>query len=105
MKFKTKEEYLKFREAFKGLAQKKQLYSASYYLIRNFMMDKDPKNGFSPITRPTKLQNGHKAYEKLSESFRNASRLSGYWHELGIDPERLPELMASLKADVEYYND
>ena len=53
----SKEEFLQFREAFKAKAKAKTITSADI-LLYNLVRNKDPKNGFTPITSQVKLNNG-----------------------------------------------
>jgi len=56
--FATKEDYLAFRAAWAKASQQGRLF-ASHHLMYNLIRGKNPERGFTPITKFTKLTNGH----------------------------------------------
>lgn len=52
--FTSKEQYMKFREAFKKIAREKKV-TGIHMVLLNVARFKDPFNGFSPITNPKKI--------------------------------------------------
>lgn len=67
--FKTKEDYLLFRNKFRQAANNKELDSAKYYLLLNILTDRDFKKGFTAISNKRKLSNGFLPFSSLAEAF------------------------------------
>ena len=55
--FETKEQYLAFRAAWATAAQSKEL-TAEHHILFNILCGRPIDHGFTPITKPSKLQNG-----------------------------------------------
>ena len=56
--FDTKEQYLTFRKAWAKAAQDKNL-SCTEHLLFNLLLGRPITHGFTPVSRPSKLANGH----------------------------------------------
>jgi hypothetical protein len=73
--FNTKEEYLAFRAAWAKLAKEKKI-SSTMILFYNIIRGKQNRRGFSPITKPSKLENGARADQAYRTAFNSLLSLA-----------------------------
>lgn len=100
--FATREEYLKFRAAWKVLAQKKELTS-THMLLFNLLLGRDEKKGFTPITNSNKLNcncNGDPWYNfnliKSSARWKLGRPNNSYCLSLSLEPQMNNDLLKRL---------
>ena len=78
--FVTKEDFFKYRAAFKELAHHKAL-SGHDMAMHNILRNRKPDLGFTPITKKSKIANGHRS--AFSEIYSNIWRGMRRWKQTG----------------------
>ncbi len=58
--FATKDDFLAYRAAFKEIARAKEL-TAKDMMMHNILRGRAPEFGFTPITKQTRIDSGHKS--------------------------------------------
>lgn len=72
--FETKEDYVRFMEAFKTHAKEKTLKSARYFLLRNILLNREFDSGFTPIRNVVKTENGLLPYGALISAYEELKK-------------------------------
>lgn len=72
--FETKEDYLRFMDAFKTHAKEKNLKSARYFLLRNILLNREFDSGFTPIRNAVKTENGLLPYGALISAYEQLKK-------------------------------